>query len=575
MKQAKQPTVLIVDDEPTIVDTFSMILGHEGYLVRRASSSATALRMQDEYPCDIAFVDIQLGATTGVDLLKLLRLHNPLLQVVLITGWPEVETASEAVRLGAFDYLAKPIHPNELIHAARSALNARLLAEEAECHRADLEAIFRSLSDGIMMLDRAGKLIQSNAAAARICSCLSQHLQDPETYTHLHCDGTCRQLIHESLENGIPAKRERIRCQRPQKQQQVITITTCPIQNHADSCTGIVVVLRDETRIVELEGQLNSRKAFGRMIGASSLMQRLYTKIEVLADVPSTVLIQGESGTGKELVADALHSSGNRCGKAFVKVNCSALSDTLLESELFGHIKGAFTGAIANKMGRFQKADGGTIFLDEIGDISPAMQMRLLRVLQEREFERVGDSTTIKVDVRVIAATNQDLAERVRLGKFREDLYYRLNVVKLSLPPLRERMEDLPMLIEHFLERFATSFRKPISGLSDAALSVLQGHSWPGNVRELQHVLEHACVLTRSDIIESDSLPLDLNLASAVLPPLIITPSAVASESPHSSLTRRIEEALVKSGGNKSKAAQLLGISRRTIYRHKVNLSDV
>jgi PAS domain S-box-containing protein len=490
--------------------------------------------------------------------------------VVLITGRPEIETAAEAIRLGACNYLTKPIQPNELLNAARNALNAKRLAEEADRHRADLEAIFRSLSDGILMLDAAGALQHANEAAARICACLSRQVTHPEVCMHLPCDGACRQLIQESLATGLPGKRERIRCQRPQKQEQVVTITTSPIRDHADRCTGIVVVLRDETRIDQLEGQLHIRKGFGRMIGASLPMQRLYSKIEALADVTSTVLIQGESGTGKELVAEALHSFGSRRGKAFVKVNCSALSDALLESELFGHVKGAFTGAVTNKAGRFQKADGGTIFLDEIGDISPAMQMRLLRVLQEQEFERVGDSTTIKVDVRVLAATHQDLAELVRQGKFREDLFYRLHVIKLSVPPLRERMEDLPLLIDCFLERYALLFNKTISGVSDAALALLRAHSWPGNVRELQHLLEHAAVLTRSSLIDTDLLPLDLTTPQVrQLPP---ESAAAGAEPSPSSLAGQIAEALIKSGGNKSKAAHLLGISRRTIYRHLENL---
>ncbi len=565
-----QPAVLIVDDEPAVLATFSMMLEQDGYLVRQATSTASALQILDDHPCDIAIVDIQLGTGTGVDLLKLLRLCNPLLQVVLITGRPEIETASEAVRLGACNYLTKPIHPHELLNAARNALNAKRLAEEADRHRADLEAIFRSLSDGILMLDATGVLQHSNEAAALICGCLSRQTIHPGGCAHLSCDGACRQLIEESLTTGLPGKRERIRCKRPQKQQQVVTITTSPIRDHTDTCTGIVVVLRDETRIDELEGRLHTRKGFGRMIGASLPMQRLYSKIEALADVPSTVLIQGESGTGKELVAEALHSFGSRRGKAFVKVNCSALSDSLLESELFGHVKGAFTGAVTNKAGRFQKADGGTIFLDEIGDISPAMQIRLLRVLQEREFEQVGDSTTIKVDVRVLAATHQDLAELVRQGKFREDLYYRLHVIKLSVPPLRERMEDLPLLVDSFLERYALLFRKTISGVSDAAMALLQSYSWPGNVRELQHLLEHAAVLARTSLIDTDLLPLDLTTPQ--VRQIAPEPAAVTVEPPPSLLTAQIAEALIKSGGNKSKAAHLLGISRRTIYRHLENL---
>ena len=565
----KEPRVLIVDDEPGIVHSFSLLLSQDGYEVRSAPSAAAALQLLESWTCDVAFVDIKLGSTTGVDLLKLLRISNPLLQVVLITGQPEVETASEAVRLGACNYLAKPIMPHDLLAAARNALTVKQLADEKERHRADLEAIFRSLSDGIMMLDIHGQLMQANEAASRICSCLALQLHTAADCAHQPCDGACRELIQESLTTGRPAKQERIRCQRPQKPNQVVTISTSPIRDHSDNCTGVVVVLRDETRIDELEGQLSTRRSFGRMIGGSSAMQRIYTQIEALADVPSTVLINGESGTGKELVAEALHTSGSRRNKPFIKVNCSALPETLLESELFGHVKGAFTGAIANKMGRFQKADGGTIFLDEIGDISPAMQMRLLRVLQEREFERVGDATTIKVDVRVITATNHDLAERVRQGKFREDLYYRLNVIKLLLPPLRERKGDLEPLIDHFIERFAASFHKTISGISNQALEVLQRHSWPGNVRELQHVLEHACVLTRSNQVDLESLPHDLAAQphQPASPQQTAAAAAAPAAVPTTSCPISIQEALAKAGGNKSKAAKLLGISRRTIYR--------
>jgi DNA-binding NtrC family response regulator len=295
-------------------------------------------------------------------------------------------------------------------------------------------------------------------------------------------------------------------------------------------------------------------------------MQKLYALIEALADVQTTVLINGASGTGKELVAAALHSCGIRKDGPLVKVNCSALSEHLLESELFGHVRGAFTGAIANKVGRFQKADGGTLFLDEIGDISPAMQMRLLRVLQERVIEQVGDSTPITVDVRVIAATNQDLAEKVRQGAFRQDLYYRLNVVRLVLPRLKERLDDLPLLAEHFLRKFSAKFDRPFRAFSDDVMAMFFRHDWPGNVRELEHAIEHACILCRSDIITMSDLPPDL--ISWVLQQGV-APGVTPMTEERSCLT--LDEALTMTGGNKSRAARLLGISRRTIYRH---LSD-
>jgi transcriptional regulator with GAF, ATPase, and Fis domain len=293
------------------------------------------------------------------------------------------------------------------------------------------------------------------------------------------------------------------------------------------------------------------------MVGKSAAMQKVYRLIEALTDLPSTVLISGASGTGKELVADALHHEGNRRGRPFVKVNCAALSENLLESELFGHVKGAFTGALKDRVGRFETADGGSIFLDEIGDISPSLQVRLLRVLQEREFERVGDSGTVKVDVRVIAATNQDLKEKVREGIFRADLYYRLKVVHIAMPPLSERLEDLPLLVQYFIGQFNHKLGKAVSRLSDQAMDALACHSWPGNVRELEHVLEHAFVLCGGSTITLDELPGDLSEKAAPAPG-----GARQKTAPQGLL-----QALEKAGWNKSKAARLLGVDRRTVYR--------
>jgi len=239
-------------------------------------------------------------------------------------------------------------------------------------------------------------------------------------------------------------------------------------------------------------------------------MQKIFSLIEALASAQTTVLIEGESGTGKELAAEALHSGGERSGKPLVKLNCSALPESLLESELFGHVKGAFTGAVQDRIGRFQKAQGGTIFLDEVGDLSPRIQGQLLRVLQEREFERVGDSTPIQVDVRVIAATNKNLREKVRRGEFREDLYYRLKVVQIHMPPLREKREDIPLLVDHFRRKFNTVFHKGIEALSQDVMKAFLQYAWPGNVRELEHTMEHAFIHCQNTTITLDHLPPDL-----------------------------------------------------------------
>jgi transcriptional regulator with PAS, ATPase and Fis domain len=318
-------------------------------------------------------------------------------------------------------------------------------------------------------------------------------------------------------------------------------------------------VVRDETHLVSLERDLKKRRQFHGIIGKSDKIQKVYSLIEDLCGVETTVLITGESGTGKELVAEALHHGGVRSNKPLVKVNCSALSENLLESELFGHVKGAFTGAVQDRIGRFRKAGGGTIFLDEIGDISFSTQLRLLRVLSEKEFERVGDSTSVKVDVRIVAATNQDLREKVRQGEYREDLYYRLRVVEVTLPPLRERREDLSLLVDHFLKNFNQQFNKKITAVSSDVIKLFMDYPWPGNVRELEHSLEHAFVLCRQSIIGVNDLPPEFKE--------IAKTKASLSEDEKKDDTQALLQALEKTDWNKAKAARLLGISRQTLYR--------
>jgi transcriptional regulator with PAS, ATPase and Fis domain len=297
-------------------------------------------------------------------------------------------------------------------------------------------------------------------------------------------------------------------------------------------------------------------------------MQKVYSLIRALAGVQTTVLITGESGTGKELVAEALHLAGERSHKPLVKVNCSSLPESLLESELFGHVKGAFTGAIRDNVGRFQRADGGTIFLDEVGDISPMIQLKLLRVLEARQFERVGSSTPVKVDVRLIAATNKNLLEKVSLGELREDLYYRLKVVEIRLPPLRDRREDIPLLIDHFRNGFNVKFKKTIEAVSSDVFKAFLKYPWPGNVRELEHTMEHAFVLCCQNIITFDHLPPDFMGAPGIEHR---PPDATQAVDSHAIL-----EVLNKTAWNKAKAARLLGIDRVTLYRKikKYNLTN-
>ncbi len=339
----------------------------------------------------------------------------------------------------------------------------------------------------------------------------------------------------------------------------MVSVSSSPLRDGQGSFLGAVLVIRDITLQRDVERELRERNQFHNLVGRNKTMQNIYRLLEDLANLDTTVLIAGESGTGKELVARALHYSGNRAFKPFTTVNCSVLAESLLESELFGHVKGAFTGAIKDRQGRFEAANGGTIFLDEIGDISPIIQLKLLRVLQEKEFERVGESTSRKVDVRVIASTNKDLREKIQNGEFRQDLYYRVEVV---LPPLRERLEDIPLLVDHFRNLFNERFSKNIEGISNDVLSAFMNYSWPGNVRELEHVMEHAFVLCHGGLITIDQMPVDIR---NIMPSGHYIKQKSKAKAPREK--EEIINALKKTGGNKAKAARLLGIGRRTIYR--------
>ncbi len=565
MIQSSDCRILLVDDEEGIRFTLGCILQKEGFLVNVAAGHDEAVALLGDGPYDLAFVDIMLAGESGIELLRDIKRICPTTQVVMFTGYPQVESAAEAVRLGAFDYITKPVRHETLMLVTRHALKAKLMNDERECYRANLDAIFRSVSDAIIMVNKDGRLVHFNQQAGIVCGYSEDLIGCDIAEISPGCTGLCRAALLETLANNSPREIRRFECRTKEGKHRVVSFNSTPVIEADGSVSGAVAVIRDETRLVDLERSLQKQGQFHAIIGASAPMQRLYALIEALADVPTTVLINGESGTGKELVAAALHAAGCRATKPFVKVNCSALSESLLESELFGHVRGAFTGAIADKIGRFQRADGGTLFLDEIGDISPAVQMRLLRVLQENEFERVGESTPIKVDVRIIAATNQNLVEKVNQGTFRQDLYYRLNVVRLVLPALKERSGDLEMLVAHFITKFNGKFGRDILTASEDVMDVFRSHTWPGNVRELEHAIEHAVILCKSEIISRQDLPQDLldTMQCSSKPAAAIPTNSL---SPQNNLT--LEEAMEMAGGNKTHAARLLGISRRTVYRH-------
>jgi len=563
MTKQSDSRILLVDDEEGIRLTLAGLLQNAGYQVDAVAGHVDAIVCLQAAHYDLAFVDIMLAGDNGIDVLRDIKAISPATQVVMFTGRPEVKTAAEAVRLGAFDYITKPVQPKMLLSICRLALTAKRMHDAQELYRANLDAIFRSVSDSIIMIDKEGRLAHFNTTAEEVCGYTLELSGREVAAIDLGCRGLCHTALLETLRTNSPRNLRRFECLSPAGRNRIVSLLANPVTDADGTVSGAVAVIRDETHLVALEQSCQKREMFQGIVGASTPMQRVYFLIEALADVPTTVLVFGESGTGKELVATALHYSGTRAARPFVKVNCSALSESLLESELFGHVRGAFTGAIADKTGRFQLADRGTLFLDEIADVSPAVQMRLLRVLQEGEFERVGESSPTKVDVRIIAATNQDLAKLVKQGTFREDLFYRLDVVRLIVPALRERAYDLDLLVAHFITKFNKKLGRDIRGISDNVRDILYRHTWPGNVRELEHAMEHAGILCKTDIIAVSDLP------QGLLDSEQNGSRAIAKDLPPPPLKAKLtlQEALQMSGGNKTRAAKLLGVSRLTVYR--------
>lgn len=428
--------ILVVDDDVSHCTILQALLRGWGYDVALAYSGRAALEQVREHVFDLVLCDVRMAEMDGIETLKEIKALNPAIPVLIMTAFSSVETAVEALKTGALDYLIKPLDFDNL---------------------------------------------------------------------------------QATLENALA-----------------------------------------HTRASASELPSVSASQFG-MVGKSPAMQQLLSEIAMVAPSDATVLIHGDSGTGKELVARALHASSARSDKPLVTLNCAALNESLLESELFGHEKGAFTGADKRREGRFVEADGGTLFLDEIGDISPMMQVRLLRAIQEREVQRVGSNQTISVDVRLIAATHRDLAQEVQAGRFRQDLYYRLNVVTIEMPVLRQRQEDIPLLADHFRQRFAERNRKAVKGFTPRAMDLLIHYDWPGNIRELENAIERSVVLLTGEYISERELP--LAIASQPLP--LVADQAIQ---PLVEVEKEvILAALEKTGGNKTEAARQLGITRKTL----------
>ena len=449
--------ILVADDEPNLRKVLAAQLRRDGYEVRAVADGAAAIAAIDAGEVDVVVTDLRMPKIDGMAVLKHATARHPDVPVIVITAHGTVDTAVEALKLGAFDYITKPFDRTELRNVIDKA------ARTGELQREQLSA---------------------------------------------------------------PEERGRY-----------------------------------------------------RIIGQSPPMQEVYSVIEKVADTPSTVLITGESGTGKELIALALHENSRRASKSFVRVNCAAIPPDLIESELFGYERGAFTGAVTSKPGRFELADGGTLFLDEIGEIPVSMQVKLLRALQEQEFERVGGIRTIRVDVRLIAATNRDLQIEIEAGRFREDLFYRLNVVHMELPPLRQRTSDVPLLLEHFVEKLNARLGRSLRGISEEALGLLIAHPWRGNIRELENVVERCMLFCEGDRVEVEHLPPEVRNASGELLASSDGRAAGAIGGADAALglkeavkeaTSRIERGLIvraleQTGHNVTHAARLLKISRKSL----------
>jgi len=432
----------------------------------------------------------------------------------------------------------------------------------------DLEAILDALVEGIVTLGPRRNVIGINRAACEILEIDRAEALAADCRS-LFGPQFCAQAstLRQSVEEGSAVDNLLARLQTPRGQTKVLDFRTKPLPSNAGTKPGSLVVFRDVTELIELREDIARRYRLHNIVGKSKPMQEVFRLIEEVADSDATVLIEGESGTGKELVARAIHYLGPRADGPLVAVNCSALAEGVLESELFGHVEGAFTGALRDKRGRFEAAEGGTIFLDEIGDITPGIQIKLLRVLQERIVERVGSEEPKPVNIRVLAATHRPLAQLVAQGRFRQDLYYRLRVVPIELPPLRARRDDLPLLAQHFVDRFRAETGRPIVRLSQAALTLLIDYSWPGNVRELENAIEYAFVKCRNGEIAPGHLPPELRAVLPVPAPATKATDRAEDGAPLDNEFEQLRRTLTETDWNIAKTARQLGVSRTTVYQ--------
>ncbi|MCC6696945.1 MAG: sigma 54-interacting transcriptional regulator [Candidatus Hydrogenedentes bacterium] len=516
-------------------------------------------------------LDYLLGDRTGVDVLKHLRKHGIETPVIMLTAVEDRTVDQEALAAGADEYLTKASATALLLdRTIRYAMEKRRLQVQLVRSRDDIRSILDELRTGTAITSADGLCLSFvSKAFERLVGFSREEILGMPWTEALPVTEPDRAAIQEQMALP-PAQRVRLPLHW-ETGKGTRFWTELEVLDEPRDAARKILVLYDVSDIHGLRRLLDGRAEFCDIIGKSESMQTIFQQIGELARYDTTVMIEGETGTGKELVARAIHFSGHRSGKPFIAVNCAGLTESILASQLFGHKKGAFTGAVSDHIGYFEAAEGGTLFLDEIGDIPPVVQTMLLRVVQEREIVRVGESIPRTINVRLLSATNRDLNREVAEGRFRSDLLYRVRVARLSLPPLRARREDIPALVSSFLRRFTAKSGKQVERFSPGAAALLMSYHWPGNVRELQNAVESAAISCRGTSVQPGDLPPEIAAAQTPFPQHDASSSKRLTLDDFAedlaSADRRIEEALTRAGGNRAKAARLLGISRTTLYR--------
>ena len=607
--------ILVIDDDLSTLSMLRLLLGALGYAVLTAENGESGLKAFALELPSIVLTDVRMPGMDGIDVLKQLKQSDSNVEVIMITGHGDMEIAVQCLQHDASDFIAKPLQRAALEVALKRAKERLAMKRQLQDYTRNLESKVREATmelarscERLRTLYEISQLVAETPSLSGITQLLKERI---EALTHFDChaflllnsrrSGLVRGRFDDAavavpddladliqdLEKPLFLEAADMRRIFPESPDSATpSIVLFPLARTGEPPVGGVLIglkapaTEEELQITSMLLSLSAgtiRRAvvqgeevdslrrmagherFGNMVGRHEKIERVYRLISSVADSEATVLIQGESGTGKELVARRIHELSSRNSGPFIPVNCAAYPQTLLESELFGHERGAFTGASHLKRGSFELAHGGTIFLDEIGEISQTAQVKLLRVLQFKEIQRVGSEHTIKVDVRIVAATSRNLRQEIENGNFREDIFYRLNVIPIHLPPLRERISDLPLLANHFLRKVGERSTKKVTGIAPQVLDRLMHHTWPGNIRELENVMEHAFILAKDDTVEMSNLPEHLRESENA--------TARSAESLGEIEKQHFIRVLKQCHGNRIQAAKILGISRSTLYR--------